>query len=76
MVHAPAATSVSVDPLTVQTDVVPDAKLTDRPDVDVADRAGGATPMVWVAGALNVIVCNSKVAGLIVKLRETVAAGE
>ena len=46
MVHMPAMTSVNFEPLTVQTDVVPDAKLTDRPDVDVADSAGGATPMV------------------------------
>ena len=74
--HAPAATSVSADPLTVQTEVVPDAKLTGNPDVDVAEMAGGATPIVWGAGALNVTVCGSKVAGLIVKLRETVAAGE
>ena len=46
MLHVPAATSVTVLPLTVQTPAVFDAKLTARPEVAVATKAGGAVPKV------------------------------
>lgn len=57
MVHVPAETSVSVVPLTVQTGVVVDANCTLRPDVAVAESAGGVTPIVCVAGAVKLMVC-------------------
>jgi hypothetical protein len=57
MVQVPAAANVSVVPLTVQIDGVEEVRATARPDVDVADNVGGVTPIVCVAGALNVMVC-------------------
>ena len=39
--HVPEAMNASVVPETVQTDVVADAKLTARPDVDVAASVNG-----------------------------------
>ena len=75
MVQVPADTSVRVVPVAVQTAVVTDEKLTGRLELDVAESGRGATPNVWAAGALNVIVWVSKVAGFTVKLRETIGAG-
>lgn len=57
MVQVPADTSVSVVPLTVHTGVVVEVSCTLKPDVAVAERAGGVAPRVCVAGLVNVIVC-------------------
>jgi hypothetical protein len=71
MEHEPAATSVSVVPLTVQTPVVVDANETDSPELDVANKAGVAVPIVWLPGPANVMVCGRPAT---VKLRVTGAA--
>jgi hypothetical protein len=52
----PGVTKVAVVPLTVQTPVVCEVKVTVKPEVAVADSVSGV-PTVCVAGALNVIVC-------------------
>ena len=57
IVQVPAETSVSVVPLTVHTEGVLEVNCTLRPDVAVAESAGGATPMVCVAGAVKLMVC-------------------
>ena len=57
--HVPPATSVSVVPLTVHTDEVVDAIVTARPELELADSAGGAVPIVWLAIAAKVIVCDA-----------------
>ena len=46
MLQVPAATSVTVLPLTVQTLAVFDVKLTARPELAVATSAGAAVPRV------------------------------
>ena len=56
-VQMPAAKSVTVVPLTVHTEGVVDANCTARPDVEVAARVGGVTPIVCVDGAVKLIVC-------------------
>ena len=56
MVHVPAATRVTVSPETVHTDGVSDAKLTARPDDDVAVTVNGAVPNTSFVCAPNVIV--------------------
>lgn len=56
-VQVPAETSVIVVPLTVHTKGVVETKSTLRPDVAVADRAGGVVPSVCVAGAVKLMVC-------------------
>lgn len=56
-VQVPAATSVSVVPLVVQTPGVDDERLTGKPELAVATNAPGALPSVWVPGELNWIVC-------------------
>jgi hypothetical protein len=69
----PGVRNVAVVPLTVQTLVVCERKLTVNPEVAVAESVSGV-PTVCVAGALNVIVCGS---GFTVKLCETgVAAAQ
>ena len=74
--QAPAATKVSVVPLTVQMGVVVEVNDTARPDVAVADSAGVATPTVGVAGAVKVmvIVCASKGAAPTVTVLDTTVA--
>ena len=74
--HAPAATSASVVPLTVQTLCVVEAKETVKPDEAVADSAGDAVPTVGLAGAVKVtvMVCACKGAGATVMVLDTVAA--
>ncbi|MDH4050271.1 MAG: hypothetical protein OEU93_01750 [Rubrivivax sp.] len=67
----PADTSVSVVPLTVQTADVVDAKLTGRPELAEATRAGGAVPSVWLPGEAKVMVCGSSPGAETVKLRVT-----
>jgi hypothetical protein len=71
MVHDPAATNVSAEPLTVQIPVVLEANVTDKPEVEVADNAGVAVPMVWLPGPVNVMVCGRPATA---KLRVTGAA--
>ena len=46
IVQVPALTRVTVDPLTVHTGVVSDAKLTGRPEDAVALMVNGAAPNV------------------------------
>jgi len=69
MEHVPALRNDAVAPLTVQTLVVVEAKLTVRPEVDVAERVSGV-PTVCVAGVLKVMVCDSS-AAFTVKLCDT-----
>ena len=54
MVHAPAATSVTVLPLTVQTPALSEAKLTASPDDALADTVKGGSPRVLSARAAKV----------------------
>ena len=57
MVHVPTATSVTVDPETVQTDGVELANETTRPlDADALNDTGPRSTRVS-AGCANVIVC-------------------
>ena len=55
--HAPAPSSVRLVPLTVQTPGVVDARVTVRPEDDVATSAIGAEPKVWFPGEAKVMVC-------------------
>ena len=72
--QVPAATSVSVLPVTAQVLGVVDANVTVRPELALAISAGGAVPSVWLPGDANVTVCASNGCGTIVKTRDTVAA--
>lgn len=56
MVQPPVDTSVSVVPLTVQTASVDEAKVTGNPALELATRAGGEVPNVWLPGELKVMV--------------------
>ena len=56
MVHVPALTKVTVEPLTWHTGVVSDAKLTGNPDDAVAVTENGEVPNVRVASAPKVMV--------------------
>ena len=71
MMQVPAATSVSVVPLAEQVLGVVEAKLTGRPELELATNAAGALPSVWLPGEAKVMVC---AAAEIVKTRDTVAA--
>ena len=51
--HVPAATSVTVDPLTVHTPATSDEKLTGRPEEAVAVTVNGGVPIVLSAGRRN-----------------------
>lgn len=55
--QVPAATSVSVLPLTMHTAGVVDANNTVSPEVELATSAGGAVPRVWLPGELKLMVC-------------------
>jgi nitrous oxidase accessory protein NosD len=66
----PAETKVAVVLATVQMEVVVDAKVTGRPEVDVAERVRGV-PTVWAAMGLKVMVCAVRGFELTVKLCET-----
>ena len=69
----PAITNVAVVPLTVQTLVVCEVKVTVNPELADAESVSGV-PTVCVPGALKVIVCGSAFTG---KLCETgVAAAQ
>jgi hypothetical protein len=57
--QVPAATSVSVVPLTVHTPGVVEVIVTGRPELDVAVRVMGAVPSVWLPGEAKVIVCDA-----------------
>ena len=70
--QVPADTSVNVPPeVTVHTEAVLEPNCTDRPDVAVAESAGGATPIVWVAGGekLWVWAVNTTAGGATVAVR-------
>ena len=56
IVHVPAATSVTVDPATVQTPGVVEAKLTAKPEEAVALTAKGAVPKDWFTREPKLIV--------------------
>ena len=72
MLQVPGDTSVSTSALTVHTDAVVDANCTARPELAVAESVGGAVPIVWVPGALKVMVWALAVTGAVmVKLRDT-----
>lgn len=72
IVQVPAATSVTVVPVTVHLEVVVEEKPTASPDEDVALTVNGAVPNVLPANAAKVIVW---FALAIVKLRSTSGAG-
>ena len=69
--HVPAATSVSVVPLTAQTAGEVDAKLTASPELAVADSGAGAVPKVWVAGEVKLMLWAISGAVEMVMLRVT-----
>ena len=73
-VQVPRATSVNVLPLTVQMPVVVEAKLTARPELALAAKAGGAVPSVWLPGDAKLIVCAVSGAATTWKTRDTVGA--
>ena len=73
MVHVPAATTVTVLPLTVQMVVVVEVNVTGSPDDAVALIVNGATPSVTLAIAGNVMVCVAPEE--IVTLNDCVASG-
>ena len=54
--QVPAATSVSVVPLTVQIDGVVEVIVTGRPELAVAANAGGGVPMLWSPGDAKAMV--------------------
>ena len=56
MVQVPAAAIVTVAPVTVQTPVVVEAKLTGKPDVAVALTSNGGSPYVLLLISGNVMV--------------------
>ena len=57
MEQVPAETRVTGVPLTVQTGVVVEAKLTARPELAVAVSVTGPLPKAMAAGCPNVRVC-------------------
>ena len=67
-VQLPADTSVSVVPLTVHTEGVLDVNCTAKPELALAERAGGVVPIVWLPGEPKVMLW---VACATVKLRVT-----
>lgn len=67
----PAATRVSVLPLTVHTAGVVDAKDTGRPEVALATKAGAATPRVWLPDDAKLMLCE---AAATLKVLDTVGA--
>ena len=69
--QVPAATSVTVVPLTVQIGVVVEAKLTVKPELAVAESVTEPLPKTTEAGCVNVMVCAACVTS---KLFETGAA--
>ena len=56
--QVPAVTIVTVEPDTVQTALVFDAKVTGSPELAVAVSVNGATPSVTVVSGPKVIVCD------------------
>ena len=56
-VQVPTAASASFAPLTLHTLGVEDAKVTVKPDVEVAIKSAVATPKVWLPGDVKAIVC-------------------
>lgn len=56
MVQFPEAIKEAMLPVTVQTEVVEDVKLTGKPELAVAFSVSGV-PAVWVEMGLNVMLC-------------------
>lgn len=71
MVQLPADIRVSAVPLTVHTELVPEANCTVRPELAVAESAAGVAPMVLLPGEAKLMLC---VAWATVKLRSTEGA--
>lgn len=57
MMQVPGATKVSVAPLTVHTEELLLVNSTVRPELAVADKVDGVTPMVCAVGCVKVMVC-------------------
>ena len=55
MLQVPVLSKVTVEPDTVQTDVVVEVMLTDNPELAVAATVKGAAPSTRSVSALNVI---------------------
>ena len=70
MVQVPVPLKVAVEPETVQTEAVREAKLTVRPELADALRASGV-PCTWLAIGLKVIVCGVSGFAVTVKLCDT-----
>lgn len=66
MLQVPAATRLSVLPLTVQIKGVVEANCTVRPELTLADSAAGVVPRVWLPGDAKVM--SWVPAGITVKL--------
>ena len=64
MAHVPTATSMRVDPFTVQMAVVSEAYETGRPDEAVALNGGGIVPSNWLVIGWNAIVWPVDAAGV------------
>ena len=75
MMQVPAATNVSVAPLTVHVLGVVEAKLTVRPELALATSGAGALPKVWLPGEAKEMVWAAGVGKTTVKVRVTVVAG-
>ena len=56
-VQEPVASKVRVVPFTLQTEGVVEASVTGSPEVELATKAAGVTPLVWLPGAVSVMVC-------------------
>lgn len=56
MMQVPGATNVSVVPLTVHTEEVLELNCTAKPELAVADKADGVTPMVCALGCVKVML--------------------
>ena len=74
MVQVPAATRLTVTPVTVHTLGVLEVKVTAIPDVAVADKSKSASVAKRSAGAAKVIVC--AVAAIAVMVNDWVTLGD
>ena len=72
--HGPAATVVTVEPVTVHTDGVSELNDTGSPDDARADRTAGV-PTVVPGGCPNVIVCGAGPAGTGLTWKDRVTLG-
>ncbi len=73
-VQDPAATRVSAVPLIVQMAGVVEARVTGKPELDVATSAAGVLPKVWLPGEVKLMVCAIGPGGLTATVRVTATA--